>query len=97
MDRLYLTARTVIITNYLGSKFIDGSIASDLPMKRISELFNVNSFIVSQTNPLAIPFMDQEEGGGNINSKNVSFWKICKNLIASEIKLRISQVFYILI
>ena len=28
-------------------KFVDGSIGADLPMKRISELFNVNCFIVS--------------------------------------------------
>ena len=27
--------------------FIDGSVASDLPMQRISELFNVNTYIVS--------------------------------------------------
>ena len=28
-------------------KFIDGSVACDLPMQRMSELFNINTFIVS--------------------------------------------------
>lgn len=31
-----------------GVTWIDGSFVSDLPMQRISELFNVNHFIVSQ-------------------------------------------------
>lgn len=32
-------------------KFSDGSVESDLPMQQLSELFNVNHFIVSQVNP----------------------------------------------
>lgn len=35
----------------LGKKFMDGSIAADIPMQYLSEMFNVNYFIVSQTNP----------------------------------------------
>lgn len=31
-----------------GQKWIDGSVGADLPMSRLSELFNVNHFIVSQ-------------------------------------------------
>lgn len=40
-----------------GVKFADGSIHSDLPMRRLAELFNVNHFIVSQVNPHVIPFV----------------------------------------
>jgi len=40
-----------------GNNFIDGSMAGDLPMKRISELFNINTFIVSQVNPYVVPFI----------------------------------------
>lgn len=36
-----------------GLKWQDGSMQSDLPMNRLSELFNVNFFIVSQVNPQA--------------------------------------------
>jgi predicted acylesterase/phospholipase RssA len=31
-----------------GLKFSDGSVGSDLPMRRLAELFNINQFIVSQ-------------------------------------------------
>ncbi|CAN8068376.1 unnamed protein product, partial [Agarophyton chilense] len=34
-----------------GTRWIDGSITSDVPLSRIGELFNVNHFVVSQTNP----------------------------------------------
>lgn len=33
------------------ARYSDGSIENDLPMQQISELFNVNHFIVSQVNP----------------------------------------------
>lgn len=38
-------------------KWIDGSVENDLPMRRLSELFNVNHFIVSQVNPHINPFL----------------------------------------
>lgn len=34
-----------------GRKFIDGSVGADLPRQKVSEFFNVNNFLVSQTNP----------------------------------------------
>lgn len=36
-----------------GYKYVDGSMEADLPMQQISELFNINHFIVSQVNPHA--------------------------------------------
>lgn len=33
------------------ASYTDGSVESDLPMQQLSELFNVNHFIVSQVNP----------------------------------------------
>eukprot|EP00670_Eutreptiella_braarudii_P019303 CAMPEP_0174350702 /NCGR_PEP_ID=MMETSP0811_2-20130205/7838_1 /TAXON_ID=73025 ORGANISM="Eutreptiella gymnastica-like, Strain CCMP1594" /NCGR_SAMPLE_ID=MMETSP0811_2 /ASSEMBLY_ACC=CAM_ASM_000667 /LENGTH=685 /DNA_ID=CAMNT_0015479247 /DNA_START=25 /DNA_END=2082 /DNA_ORIENTATION=+ len=38
-------------------KWSDGSINSDLPIKRIRELFNISCLIVSQTNPHVLPFI----------------------------------------
>jgi hypothetical protein len=35
----------------------DGSLEEDLPMRGLSELFNVNYFIVSQTNPHIVPIL----------------------------------------
>ena len=43
-------------------KYIDGSVDSDLPMDRLSEMFNVNHFIVSQVNPHVVPFLPKDEG-----------------------------------
>ena len=43
---------------YMPSKrWIDGSLASDLPMLRLARLHNCNHYIVSQTNPHIVPFM----------------------------------------
>lgn len=38
-------------------RFVDGSMMADLPYKQLSRLYGVNHSIVSQTNPLAIPFI----------------------------------------
>lgn len=38
-------------------RFADGSIMADLPFDRLARLYGVNHSIVSQTNPLAIPFL----------------------------------------
>jgi TAG lipase/steryl ester hydrolase/phospholipase A2/LPA acyltransferase len=41
--------------------WIDGSVDNDLPMTRLSEMFNVNHFIVSQVNPHVVPFLVKDE------------------------------------
>lgn len=50
------------IVPYMRSKrWVDGSLANDLPMLRLSRLHNVNHFIVSQTNPHVVPFMQEHQ------------------------------------
>jgi len=39
-----------------GARFSDGSLEQDLPMQQLSEMFNVNHFIISQANPHAVMF-----------------------------------------
>ena len=39
-------------------KWVDGSLSDDLPAKRLARLYGVNHYIVSQTNPYVIPFID---------------------------------------
>jgi predicted acylesterase/phospholipase RssA len=75
-------------------KFIDGTISQDLPMQRISELFNVNIFLVSQTNPYVIPFLDSDDNKQIFSREKNKFnlWKLTKNLIFSEIKHRCQQL-----
>lgn len=38
------------------ARFQDGSMENDLPMQQLSEMFNVNHFIISQANPHAVMF-----------------------------------------
>ncbi len=50
------------IVPYLPSlRWSDGSLKSDLPMKRLARLHDVNHFIVSQTNPHIVPFLTAEK------------------------------------
>ena len=42
-------------------KWVDGSFSADLPIKQLSRLYDVNHSIVSQTNPLVLPFLRAEK------------------------------------
>ncbi len=44
-------------------RWSDGSLQSDLPMLRLRRLYNVNHFVVSQTNPHVLPFFARREPG----------------------------------
>lgn len=47
---------------YLPSrKWMDGSLSDDLPAKRLTRLYGVNHYIVSQTNPFVLPFIDDRK------------------------------------
>ncbi len=41
-----------------GRRWVDGSLSSDLPAKRLARLYGVNHFIVSMINPLVVPFIE---------------------------------------
>jgi len=68
-------------------KWSDGSVAYDLPMTRLSELFNVNHFIVSQVNPHVVPFVQSTRG--DVNQSLMQRFKV---LTMAEISHRILQV-----
>ncbi|KAJ5096020.1 hypothetical protein NUU61_005376 [Penicillium alfredii] len=59
--------------NDLDKQYIDGSVDGDLPMTRLSEMFNVNHFIVSQVNPHVVPFLPKEEGPRNEADEGPAF------------------------
>ena len=61
-------------------------------MKRISELFNVNTFIVSQVNPHIVPFI-QEETASDLTS--FSLIKKIQNLLISEFRHWLKQLDYL--
>lgn len=63
--RLYAKNRNGRSVPYMGkSRWIDGSVHSDLPTMHLSRMHNVNHFIVSQTNPHVVPFMNEEPTKG---------------------------------
>ncbi|MBA6412610.1 DUF3336 domain-containing protein [Parahaliea sp. F7430] len=49
-------------------KWVDGSIADDLPAKRLSRLYSTNHFIVSMVNPIATPFLNRDGKRGKLSS-----------------------------
>lgn len=45
--------------------FADGSLMADLPFERLARLYGTNHSIVSQTNPLAVPFLSRTKRHSN--------------------------------
>lgn len=62
--------------------WIDGSVKSDLPMKIISEQFNVNHFIVSQVNPHVVPFLTNQIAKSWVYSSCQRVLNFCTDEIA---------------
>lgn len=79
----------VVPWNATGDRWIDGSVENDLPMNRLSELFNVNHFIVSQVNPHIYPFVKHAVG---TSSYFRTFNHKILHLIRSELNYRLDQV-----
>ncbi|CDM26638.1 Small GTPase superfamily, ARF/SAR type [Penicillium roqueforti FM164] len=68
--------------NDLHKQYIDGSVDGDLPMTRLSEMFNVNHFIVSQVNPHVVPFLPKETGPQDATNDGPSFIPRWMNMMA---------------
>lgn len=77
---------------YLESKqWVDGSVADDLPLKRLSRLYGVNHSLVSQTNPLVLPFVNEYKGRQRIRDilrrssfRTVKEWSLAVARIAQK-------------
>lgn len=61
-------------------KFVDGSLNSDLPISRLSEMFNVNHSIACQVNPHISPFVKFSAECNEGNNESTSLWNL-KSLI----------------
>ena len=42
------------------NRWIDGSVHDDIPKEKVNRLHNINHYIVSQTNPHVLPFLNEE-------------------------------------
>ncbi|KAL4946718.1 hypothetical protein BDV06DRAFT_182183 [Aspergillus oleicola] len=62
--------------NDLHKQYIDGSVDGDLPMTRLSEMFNVNHFIVSQVNPHIVPFLPRDDEPKSVAVTTSVGWRI---------------------
>ncbi|KAG0248541.1 hypothetical protein BG011_010168 [Mortierella polycephala] len=68
--------------------WIDGSVDNDLPMNKLSELFNVNHFIVCQVNPYIVPFLRNSLARSPTN--RILGWMLYQT--RSEMQLRLNQL-----
>ncbi|KAI3630135.1 hypothetical protein MIR68_011570 [Amoeboaphelidium protococcarum] len=81
---------TIVASDHL---WIDGSVENDLPMTRLSELFNVNHFIVSQVNPHVVPFLSNSMSEVVRQDNSItSLFSRGFNLIMSELQHRLKQL-----
>ncbi len=88
---------------YMRSKrWVDGSIANDLPMLRLARLHNVNHYIVSQTNPHVVPFMNDGHRAGRRSLRAIAqqfaaaasrdMLKVTRNYVGSAAPGRIVEM-----
>ena len=66
----------------------DGSLENDLPMAALSELFNVNYFLVSQTNPHVVPILRLKKWFASLGP----FCAVAAQFLESEWRHRCRQV-----
>ncbi|KAI9284620.1 acyl transferase/acyl hydrolase/lysophospholipase [Umbelopsis sp. AD052] len=78
----------IIPWNPTGQLYIDGSVENDLPMNKLSELFNVNHFIVCQVNPHVIPFLQTSL----TTTKGKKFASFCMSMARGELQHRCTQL-----
>ncbi|KAI7861521.1 acyl transferase/acyl hydrolase/lysophospholipase [Spinellus fusiger] len=79
----------IVLWNPIDQLYIDGSVENDLPMTRLSELFNVNHFIVCQVNPHVIPFLQKDN---KPPSKLRQVANFCMHLAKTEVQHRCTQL-----
>lgn len=75
--------------DFADCQWIDGSVVNDIPLKRLSEMFNVNHFIVSQVNPHVNP----SNMAMSIARSFSPFWKKLFTLITMELHHRMKQLY----
>ncbi|KXN68589.1 hypothetical protein CONCODRAFT_9188 [Conidiobolus coronatus NRRL 28638] len=78
----------IVPWNPPGHRWVDGSVETDLPMQKLSELFNINHFIVAQVNPHVVPFLSNQP----ITKSSPKLFKDFSYLVKEELSHRIYQM-----
>jgi TAG lipase/steryl ester hydrolase/phospholipase A2/LPA acyltransferase len=73
-------------------RFLDGSMEADLPMQQLSEMFNINHFIISQVNPHAVMFSDLGLTNSIWTSRYIKFAGGILTFVKSQLKSWIRNV-----
>ncbi|KAF9166430.1 hypothetical protein DFQ26_007916 [Actinomortierella ambigua] len=68
-------------------------VVSETPLTRLSELFNVNHFIVSQSNPVLVPFMSRGLRDRRAGSVEPTFFARLLKVAFVEVQHRMSQLY----
>ncbi|ODV94765.1 hypothetical protein PACTADRAFT_44295, partial [Pachysolen tannophilus NRRL Y-2460] len=77
--------------NHASVKFVDGSVDNDLPIKRLSEMFNVDHIIACQVNPHVVPFLKMSiacvggETENEYSAKIKAYLSYAYDLFSSEV------------
>ena len=69
-----------------GARFVDGSMENDLPMQQLSEMFNVNHFIISQVNPHAVLIAGFSDGSSVWTNSALGFMNGVLDFLKGQIK-----------
>ena len=86
---------TLVAKNYEGEpqpynpsrQWVDGTLSSDLPGKRLSRLYGVNHFIASQVNPHVAPFVSEKGQAKNLLQLSTEITaKTTKNIVSNVLK-----------
>jgi hypothetical protein len=69
-----------------GQAFSDGSMEQDLPMQQLSEMFNVNHFIISQANPHAVMFASYNNKNSVWSNPFTGFWGSIVTFLRDQVR-----------
>jgi predicted acylesterase/phospholipase RssA len=74
-------------------EYVDGSLHADIPVQRLSELFNAQVFIVSQVNPHVAPFLTNTARiHGHTGEISYSILAAAEKSLASDISHRLGRL-----
>ncbi|KAJ9464126.1 Lipase 5 [Diplonema papillatum] len=91
------TGQLVAFNPAHGKRYFDGSIAGDLPIKRLRELFNIDFFLVSQTNPHVVPFVRRESSSISHPALSATLYRRVRNTVVWMVRSVLAEIGHLII
>lgn len=79
------------MTSRSNLQFVDGSLGADIPTERVGELFNINTYIVSQVNPHLMPFVVHDNYTHEESMLRHIFFNTSKTLVRNTTSYFVNQ------